>query len=57
MEALAFVEQDIDCLLDTAVSFIPKDSVIYRMIATCAPGALDSRLARTRERIVGALWL
>ena len=33
MEAQAFVEPDIDKLLDSGVSFIPKDSVIYRMIA------------------------
>ncbi|HOT91040.1 MAG TPA: ADP-ribosylglycohydrolase family protein [Anaerolineae bacterium] len=33
MESLAFVEPDIHTLLDTAVTFIPKDSVIYRMIA------------------------
>jgi len=33
MEAQAFVERDIDALLDCGVSFIPKDSVIYRMIA------------------------
>ncbi len=33
MESLAFVEPDIHKLLDTAVTFIPKDSVIYRMIA------------------------
>ena len=33
MEALAFVEQDIDRLLDCGVSFIPKESVIYKMIA------------------------
>lgn len=32
MEALAYVEQDIDTLLDTAIGFIPHDSVIYRMI-------------------------
>jgi hypothetical protein len=32
MESLAFVEPDINNLLDTAVTFIPKDSVIYRMI-------------------------
>ena len=32
MEAQAFVEQDIDTLIDTGISFIPKDSVIYRMI-------------------------
>ncbi len=33
MEAQAFVEQDIDQLIDCGVSFIPKDSVIYRLIA------------------------
>ncbi len=33
MEALAFVESDTDRLIDTAVTFIPKDSVIYRLIA------------------------
>jgi ADP-ribosylglycohydrolase len=33
MEAQAFVESDINILLDLGVSFIPKDSVIYRMIA------------------------
>ncbi|HIC88696.1 MAG TPA: ADP-ribosylglycohydrolase family protein [Anaerolineae bacterium] len=32
MEALAFVEPDINKLIDTGVSFIPRDSVIYRMI-------------------------
>ncbi len=33
MEAQAFVESDIDALIDTGVSVIPKDSTIYRMIA------------------------
>ena len=32
MEALAFVESDRDALIDTAVSLIPGDSVIARMI-------------------------
>ncbi len=32
LEAQAFVESDIDKLLDTAISFIPSDSLIYRMI-------------------------
>lgn len=32
MEAQAFVESNTDKLIDTAVQFIPKDSVIYRMI-------------------------
>lgn len=33
MEAQAFVEQDVDKLIDCGVSFIPKDSVIYRLVA------------------------
>ena len=33
MEAQAFVESDINKLIDVGVSFIPKDSVIYGMIA------------------------
>ncbi len=33
IEAQAFVEPDINKLIDTAVSLIPADSVIYRMIA------------------------
>jgi ADP-ribosylglycohydrolase len=33
MEALAFVESDTDRLIDTAVTFIPNDSIIYRLIA------------------------
>ena len=32
MEAQAFVEPDLNKLIDTAVQFIPADSVIYRMI-------------------------
>jgi ADP-ribosylglycohydrolase len=32
MEAQAFVESDIGKLIDTGVSFIPRDSVIYRLI-------------------------
>jgi ADP-ribosylglycohydrolase len=32
MEAQAFVESDINRLIDTAVAFIPKDSIIYRLI-------------------------
>jgi ADP-ribosylglycohydrolase len=32
MEAQAFVEPKLDKLLDTAIRFIPQDSVIYRMI-------------------------
>lgn len=33
MEALAFVESDLNKLLDTAVTFVAKDSVVYRLIA------------------------
>jgi ADP-ribosylglycohydrolase len=42
MESLAFVERDLSKLLDVAVSFIPKESVIYRMIT-------DLRAMRQRE--------
>ncbi len=42
MEAQAFVESEIDRLLDTGLSFIPRDSVIARMIG-------DLRALRTRE--------
>lgn len=31
--AQAFIESDLDQLIDSAVSFIPKDSIIYRLIA------------------------
>ncbi|MEM7334583.1 MAG: ADP-ribosylglycohydrolase family protein [Chloroflexota bacterium] len=33
MEAQAFVENDINKLIDCGLSFIPKDSIIYHMIA------------------------
>ncbi|MFN8442071.1 MAG: ADP-ribosylglycohydrolase family protein [Caldilineaceae bacterium] len=33
MEAAAFVERDLNKLIDIGVSFIPKDSIIYRMIS------------------------
>jgi ADP-ribosylglycohydrolase len=33
MEAQAFIEKDINKLLDTGTALIPKDSVIYRLIA------------------------
>ena len=32
MESQAFVESDLNKLIDTAIEFIPNDSVIYRMI-------------------------
>ena len=43
MEALAFVEPDLDRLLDTAVTLIPQASTIYRLIA-------DLRDWRSREQ-------
>ncbi len=53
MEAQAFVESDINKLIDTAVTFIPKDSVIYRLISDVrdwhAEVPYDWR--RTREQI------
>jgi len=42
MEAQAFVEPNLDKLLDTAVGFIPKDSVIFRMIGDMRGWAADS---------------
>lgn len=51
MEALAFVEPDIGRLIDAGVSFIPRDSVIYRMIAdirSWRAGERDWRVARRR---------
>jgi ADP-ribosylglycohydrolase len=52
MEAQAFVESDIDELINTAVSFVPNDSVIFRMIDDIRDwhaGEKDWR--KTRERI------
>ncbi len=51
MEAQAFVESDINGLIDTGVSFIPRDSVIYRMIEDIRDwhaGEKDWRAARER---------
>lgn len=42
IEAQAFVESDLQKLLDTAVTYIPQESVIYRLIA-------DLRSLRERE--------
>ena len=53
IEAQAFVEFSLDNLLDTAVSFIPKDSVIYRLIADLRDWhQQDGDWRLTRERIV-----
>jgi len=52
MEAQAFVERDLNRLLDTAVRFIPKDSVIYRLIHDVrAWHAATPDWRTTRERI------
>ena len=53
MEAQAFVESDIGKLLDTAVAFIPEDSIIYRMIGDIrAWHAGEPDWRKTREKIV-----
>jgi ADP-ribosylglycohydrolase len=52
MEAQAFVDSDINSLIDCAVSFIPQDSIIYRMIGDIRnwhAGEKDWR--KTREHI------
>jgi len=52
MEAQAFVERDLDRLLDTAVRFIPADSTIYRLIHDVREWrATDGDWRATRERI------
>lgn len=54
MEAQAFVESDLGKLLDVGVSFIPDDSIIYRLIADIREwhaGEPDWR--KTRARIAG----
>ncbi len=52
MEAQAFVERDLNKLIDCAVSLIPQDSVIYRMIADIREWhAAESDWRKTRERI------
>jgi hypothetical protein len=52
MEAQAFVEPDIDRLLDLGVTFVPRDSVITRVIGDVREWhAADGDWRRTRERI------
>ena len=52
MEAQAFVERDLDKLIDCAVSLIPQDSVIYRMIADIREWhAAERDWRKTRERV------
>ncbi|HGJ66638.1 TPA: ADP-ribosylglycohydrolase family protein [bacterium] len=53
LESMAFVESDPNKLLDTAVSLIPKDSIIYRMIGDIRNWhQQDGDWKKTRERIV-----
>lgn len=53
MEAQAFVEQDIDRLIDTGMAVIPADSVIYRLITDLREWhAQEPDWRKTRERIV-----
>jgi ADP-ribosylglycohydrolase len=52
MEAQAFIESEINKLIDTALSFIPKDSVIYRMINDIREWhAQEKHWPKTREHI------
>ncbi len=52
MEAQAFVEPDIDKLIDTAVSLVPKDCVIYGMIDDIRTWHAEEKdWRKTRERI------
>ena len=53
MEAQAFVERDTNKLLDVAVSLIPRDSIIYRMISDLRDWrAAEPDWRKTREKIV-----
>lgn len=52
MEAEAFVSKDADHLLDTGLSFIPKDSLITQLIADIRAWAKkDNDWEKTRQRI------
>jgi ADP-ribosylglycohydrolase len=52
MEAQAFVEPDVDKLIDTAVSLVPKDSVIFRMIDDIREWHTEEKdWRKTRKRI------
>ncbi len=53
MEAQAFVEPDLNALLDTGLRFIPKDSTIYRLVNDLrAWHAAEPDWHKTREKIV-----
>ncbi len=52
MESLAFVEPDTNKLIDAAIEYIPRDSVIYRMIEDIREWhAAESDWRKTREKI------
>lgn len=52
MEALAFVESDLNVLIDTALGFIPGDSVIHRLIGDIRNWhAAEPDWRKTREQI------
>ena len=52
MEAQAFVEQDLHTLIDTALRFIPPDSVIAPLIHDLRDWRIQERdWRKTRERI------
>jgi ADP-ribosylglycohydrolase len=53
MEAQAFVESDINALIDTGLRFIPRDSVIHRLIDDLRSWhAAEPDWRRTRDHIV-----
>jgi ADP-ribosylglycohydrolase len=57
MEAQAFVESDMNKLIDTAVGLIPPDSVIYRMIQDIREWhAKEPDWEKARESLVSPAW-
>jgi len=58
MEAQAFVESDLDNLLDTGLAFIPRDSTIYRLVDDLRGWRVgEPDWQTTRERVAGPLRL
>ena len=52
MEAQAFIETDLDALIDTGLRFIPKDSTIYRLVNDLRGWrAAEPDWRKTREKI------
>jgi hypothetical protein len=56
MEAAAFLEAEIDTLLDTAVALIPKDSVIFRLIDDVRGWHTDDPDWRATRARIAALY-